>query len=324
VSKFIRVCAVLLIVLGLLAANRGSAAAQGGVTSQYFADTGHKVSGEFWIYYQSVANAALVFGSPITEQFTDQQTGRIIQYFQRARFEYYPENPVGQRVKLSSLGEYVHQRAPVNSKMEFVPTLGCRYFSDTNFYICYDFLDFFNKNGGEAVFGKPKSGFEFYNGRIVQYFERARFEWYPEFSAGQKVVLAELGRVYFDLVPENAALLQPVKASTESNAPGNVVLALSTKAFTWKAVTQLKDQQAVYVVVQDQTLRPVAGATAIVTIFWPAGGPQNVALTTNKDGVASYSFAVQGQPYGSVVTIQAEVLYQGLGSKTVTSFRVWQ
>lgn len=309
----------LLIVFSLLAVNGGSVAAQGGTTSNYFADTGHNVNGEFWVYYQNTPNASLVFGSPITEAFNDVQTGRLIQYFQRARFEYFPENPPGQRVKLSSLGEYVYQRIPSGSKLDFFP-IGCRYYTDTNLYICYDFLDFFDKNGGEAVFGKPKSGFEFYNGRIVQYFERARFEWYPEFPAGQKVVLAELGRVYFDLVPENANLLQSVM---DGNTPGNVMM-LYTKAFTWKAVTQLTDRQSVYVVVQDQTLRPVQGATAIVTIFWPIGGNQSVAQATNQYGVVIIPFQVQGQPYGSVVTIQVEVLYQGLSSKTVTSFRVWQ
>ncbi len=102
------------------------------------------------------------------------------------------------------------------------------------------------------------------------------------------------------------------------------VLVLNTKAFTWKAVTQVNDLQSVYVVVQDQTLRAVPGVTTIITIYWPVGGAESVSKTTNEYGVATYQFAVKGQPYGSVITIQAEVLYQGLSSKTVTSFRVWQ
>ena len=303
----------------LLAANGGTVAAQDGSSTHYFADTGHNVSGEFWVYYQSVQNAVLVFGSPITEAFSDAQTGRLIQYFQRTRFEFFPENPLGQRVMLSSLGEYVYQYTSTGTKLDFFPTFGCRYYTDT--YICYDFLAFFDKNGGEAVFGKPTSRFEFYNGRIVQYFERARFEWYPEYPEGQKVVLAELGRIYFDLIPEDANLLQTVIAG--DNTPGNVLM-LNTRAFTWKAVTKLDDQQAVYVVVQDQTLRPVPGATTVVTIFWPVGGTQSFAQTTNQYGVVIIPFLVQGQPYGRVVTIQVEVLYQGLTSRTVTSFRVWQ
>lgn len=320
-SKLFRFCALFWVVSSLLFANLGSASAQAGGTSQYFADTGHYVSGDFLLYYQSVTNAAQVFGSPITEQFADVQTGRPIQYFQRARFEYYPESPYGQRVRLSPLGEYVYQRSPANPKMDFFPTIGCRY-GETGFYICYDFLEFYDKNGGETIFGKPKSGFEFYNGRIVQYFERARFDWFPELPAGQKVVLAELGRVYFDLVPESPSLLAPYQK--DQNPTTGSVLALKTKAFTWKAVTQANDTQSVYVVVQDQTLRPVPGAMAIITIFWPVGTSESVSKTTNDYGVAIYQFDVKGQPYGSVITIQAEVLYQGLTNKTVTSFRVWQ
>jgi hypothetical protein len=319
VSNLTRALGIFLLIFSLLAVNTGIVAAQDGSTAHYFADTGHNVSGEFWVYYQSVPNASLVFGSPITEAFTSTQAGRLVQYFQKARFEFFPENPVGQRVKLSSLGQSVYQRTPTGTKLDFFPTLGCRYYFDT--YICYDFLSFFDKNGGEAVFGRPTSRFEFYNGRIVQYFERARFEWYPEYPEGQKVVLAELGRIYFDLVPEDANLLQAVKAG--DNTPGNV-LQLNSRVFTWKAVTQLIDHQAVYVVVQDQTLRPVPGATAMVTVFWPVGGTQSFAQTTNPYGVVIIPFTVQGQPYGSVVTVQVEVLYQGLTSKTITSFRVWQ
>jgi acyl-CoA thioesterase FadM len=321
VSKFTRVVGLFLLTCLLLAFSRGTVAAQEGSTTRYFADTGHTVSGDFWTYYQGLSNAALVVGSPITEAFSDAKTGRLIQYFQRARFEYFPENPVGQRVKLTSLGEFVYQRMPVGATLNFFAPIGCRYYADTGFSICYAFLEFFDKNGGEAVFGKPRSPFVVYNGRIVQYFERARFEWYPEYPEGQKVVLAELGRIYFDLVPEDANLLQAVKIG--ENAPGNV-LQLNTRAFTWKAVTQMSDQQAVYAVVQDQTLRPVPGATVIVTTFWPVGGVQREAQTTNQYGVAIIPLKVQGQPYGSVVTVQVEVIYQGLTSQTVTSFRIWQ
>ncbi len=318
-SKFFRFFVALFILTSLLVVVRAPVLAQG-ASSQYFADTGHNVSGDFWFYYQGVANAQYVFGSPITEQFTDKTSGRLIQYFQRARFEYYPENAPGQRVQVSSLGEYVFQRVPNTGAVDISSPIGCRFYPETGFSVCYAFLEFFDKNGGEAIFGKPKSSFVFYNGRIVQYFERTRFEWYPEYPDGQRVVLAELGRIYFDLVAEDSNLLQPVKAD---NFPGSV-LALYARAFTWKAVTRLEDTQTVYVVVQDQTLAPVPNATAIVIISWPNGGAQTLALATNAFGVVTVPFQVSGQPHGSLVTIQVEVLYQGLVSKTVTSFRVWQ
>lgn len=310
---------LVLLLTGLFSVGGKGALAQGG-TSQYFPDTGHNVSGEFLLFYQSVPNAQFVFGSPITEQFTDPTTGRLIQYFQRARFEYFPELPVGQRVRVSPLGEYVYQRVPNEGQVNVFTPIGCRYYAETGYSICYAFLEFFDKNGGEAIFGKPKSPFVFYNGRIVQYFERARFEWYPEYPDGQRVVLAELGRIYFDLVGEDPNLLQPVKADA---FPGNVTK-IYARAFTWKAVTRAEDTQTVYVVVQDQTLSPVAGATVILTFNWPGGGAQSLAQTTNQYGLVILSFPVQAQPHGSLVTVQVEVLYQGWKSETVTSFRIWQ
>lgn len=310
---------LVLLLTGLFLVGGKDALAQGG-TSQYFPDTGHNVSGEFLLFYQSVPNAQFVFGSPITEQFTDPTTGRLIQYFQRARFEYFPELPVGQRVRVSPLGEYVYQRVPNEGQVNVFTPIGCRYYAETGYSICYAFLEFFDKNGGEAIFGKPKSPFVFYNGRIVQYFERARFEWYPEYPDGQRVVLAELGRIYFDLVGEDPNLLQPVKADA---FPGNVTK-IYARAFTWKAVTRAEDTQTVYVVVQDQTLSPVAGATVILTVNWPGGGAQSLAQTTNQYGLVILSFPVQAQPHGSLVTVQVEVLYQGWKSETVTSFRIWQ
>jgi len=294
-------------------------AAQQSDPSHYFPDTGHIVSGEFWTYYQSISNAAFVFGSPITEQFTDTQSGRLIQYFQRSRFELHLENPAGQQVVLTNLGPNVYKHSPPSGSVNTFTPIGCRYYPDTSFSLCYAFLEFFDQNGGEAIFGKPISPFVFYNDRIVQYFERARFEWYPEYPDGQKVVLAQMGRMYFDIVPEDANRLQTVKAE---NAPGDVT-SIQVRVFTWKAQTQLDDQQVVYVVVQDQTLRPVVGATTIVTVTWGDLSRQSSAQVTNSSGVVILPLTVTGQPHGSQVVIETEAMYMGKSDKATTSFRIW-
>jgi hypothetical protein len=54
---------------------------------QYFPQTGHWVRGEFLRKYNSVDNPEVVFGYPITEAFQEQFRGRVIQYFNYARFE---------------------------------------------------------------------------------------------------------------------------------------------------------------------------------------------------------------------------------------------
>ena len=303
----------------LVTASGSSAQAQSNQTWQYFPDTGHNVSGEFWTYYQSIPNASLVFGSPITEQFTDPRTGRLIQYFQRALFEFFPENQPDQRVVRAALGVTVYQHTPQNASVDPNP-LGCRFFKETGFSLCYAFLEFYERNGDEPIFGKPISPFVFYNDRIVQYFERARFEWYPEYQEGQKVVLAQLGRITFDMIPEDANRLLPVKAE---NAPGDI-RAIHARVFPWKAMTLPNDQQAIYVVVQDQTLSPVAGATTVVTLTWSQGDRQSFAQSTNSSGVVILSVPVKDQVQGSLITVDTEVMYMGLSSHTTTSFRIWQ
>jgi hypothetical protein len=316
--KFARLLGTFMVLFSLLAVSNGVAYAQeGSALEKYFPETGHNVSGEFWKYYQSTPNADLVFGYPLTEAFTDTKSGRVIQYFTRARFELYPELPVGQQVHLSALGTSVYVKGQgVNI---FTP-MGCRTFSN-GFFACYAFLDFFDKYGGQAIFGQPISGFELLNGRIVQYFEHARFDWYPEYGEGQKVVLADLGRIYFDVAKEDTNLLQP---AGKSNPLVDTVLQLQTRAFVWKAVTQPNDQQAIYVVVQDQTLSPVYNANVTVIVYWVNANPQSISLTTDRNGVVIVPFIIQSQPYGSLVSVVVQVSYQNLKNTTVTSFRIWQ
>ena len=299
----------------LLVPAGGIAQAQDG-TSRYFPETGHNVSGDFWKFYKSFPNAQTIFGYPLTEAFDSPKSGRVVQYFTRACFELNPAMPEGSRVSLTPLGQLLFQSEP--GANDFNP-LGCRTF-DNGYPVCYAFLDFFDANGGQNVFGKPISSFEFLNGRIVQYFERARFDWYPEYPEGQKVVLADLGRIYFDSLGEDPNLLSPV---VTSNFPGNV-LSLQTRAFVLKATSQPEDRQTVYVVVQDQTLSPVYNAFVAVTIYWAEGTPQSITLPTDRNGIVIVPFAVYGQSPGSMVTVKVQALFGDLQGSTVTSFRIWQ
>ncbi len=56
---------------------------------RFAAETGHQICGHFLNYWES--NGALpVFGYPLSEPFTER--GYTVQYFERARFEWHPEN----------------------------------------------------------------------------------------------------------------------------------------------------------------------------------------------------------------------------------------
>jgi hypothetical protein len=231
---------------------RGSAQAQTS-DSEYFAQTGHFIRGDFLRYYRSVSNPTLLFGYPLTEQFTGKD-GKLVQYFQRARFE----QSVGQSVRVTPLGRETYspgQQLVINN------AFACRTFTETNYSVCFAFLEFFEQNGGVARFGYPISPFEFRNNQIVQYFENARFEWRPNLPEDQRIGLTDLGRIYFDQIGEDPAFLKPI----QQNAGPNLILNLRVRAFPEEAVTTANDQQTIYVLVQDQNLQPVPGARGFAT-----------------------------------------------------------
>ncbi len=288
--------------------------------SRYFPETGHTVRGEFLQFYESIPNAELVFGYPITEAFvTNHPPGLTVQYFQRARFELHPELPAGQRVTLTAIGALLY--TPGNTSITVNSPGACRMFPN-GLSTCYDFLAFYEAHGGARLFGYPISGFEVLaDGRIVQYFERARFEWRPEFPTGSKVALTDSGRLYFDRIGENPALLNAVSPNAIIASPPP---SLRLHVFVKKAVTAPTDTQTIYVVVRTQTAQPVAGAAVYLRVRL-ADGERLLRVITNARGIANVEdLAFQSQPSGLLVSIQALTEYAGLRGETTTSFRIWR
>ncbi len=299
----------------LLAINLTFAQAQSQGT-QYFSETGHNVQGDFLKFYNAASDPATLYGYPITEQFTDKD-GLLVQYFQRARFEYHPDLPDGQRVELTDLGRKMY--APGIQLNMFSP-FACRLYTQTNYSICFAFLDFFDKYGGVAQFGYPISPFEYDNGVIVQYFEKARFEWQPSQPEGQRVILTDLGRLYFDKLGDDPGLLQTVQPLNAGISP---IISLQIHAFVWKAVTLSDDQQVVYIIAQDQRNTAVTNAACSVNVRWPNGSASSANVITNANGIAIAAFNVVNQPYGNLVYIDINCSYNGLVGTTTTSFRIW-
>lgn len=291
-------------------------------SGQFFPQTGHNVVGEFWDFYQSVAEAPLVFGLPITEQFVSADgSGLTVQYFEKARFELYPDRPLGERVRLTPLGTRLYR--PGAPSVGATSPGACRALN--GFGVCYEFLAFFDRNGGLARFGNPLSAFEFQpDGRIIQYFERARFEWYPELPAGQNVKLADLGRLFFNAF-EDPSWLNAALPLNNIPARFSVPESLRVMAFPSRAVTLPDDRQVFFVVVLDQAYAPIPGATGTLTVHLPDGRDLVYPLVTQANGIAilpAVEFA--GQLPGGLVTVEVEVAYQGLAAATTTSFRVWR
>lgn len=284
--------------------------------SRYFSETGHNVAGEFLAFYNGNSNATLLFGYPITEQFTSRD-GKTVQYFQRARFEYLPGNSDGQRVQFTLLGR---ETFVSTGALNVNNTFACRTYAETGFPVCFAFLEFFDKYGGVAQFGYPISGFEYHENKLVQYFEKTRLEWQPWRAEDQRVVISDLGRVYFDKLGEDPALLAPV--SPMNNAP-RVITDLRVRAFVWKAVTLATDNQLFFIIVQDQNMQPVPDANCTAVVNWPSGIKDSTIIRTNTNGVGIISLAFNDQPYGSLIYTDLSCTYNELVGTTTTSFRIW-
>ncbi len=305
----------LLLAACLLLSSWGTAHAQT-QDFEFFDETGHNVFGEFLAFYQKATNPTLLYGYPITEEFT-RADGLRVQYFQRARFEYHPELPEGQRVTLTPLGREIYvSTLPLN----FTNPFACRTF-DTGFSVCFAFLDFFNANGELAQFGQPISPFEFQDNMIVQYFENARVEWQPMRENGQRVVVTDLGRIYFDRMAEDPGLLPPVEPLSASTQP--LVLSLQVRAFVEKAVVLSNDLQTIYIAVQDQSTQSISGASCTTSIRWPDQHVDTSVNATNQNGLAVVALSFTNQPQGEVIYVDVVCSYNGSSGSTSTSFRIW-
>jgi beta propeller repeat protein len=162
---------------------------------RYFAETKHTVGGairQFWFLNGGIA----VFGYPLTEPFEEAGADgvkRQVQYFERAKLEVDPNDP--KAVTVSRLGaESIAGRS--YPTVPYADSTNERvYFVETGHAVKGWFLTFWTDNGGLPVFGYPLSEEVQENGRVVQYFERARFELNPSAdSARTGVVLGQLGR----------------------------------------------------------------------------------------------------------------------------------
>jgi hypothetical protein len=304
------------IALLLLASSPVAGMAQS-TDQQYFDETGHNVSGAFLEFYRQARDPLLVYGYPITEAFT-RLDGLRVQYFQRARFELHPELPSGQQVRLTPLGAELYTPS---AQVRIDNTLACRSFSQTGYSVCFEFLEFFDQEGGVSQFGPPISPFEYRDNTLVQYFRNARLEWQPWREPGQRVVIGDLGRFYFDRLGEDPGLLPPSPPLNAGTRP--LVLSVQVHAFLGKALVLSNDEQTVYIVVRDQRGQPLTEAACTGVIDLPDSATQTLTARADAEGVARLSFAFSGQPQGRAIHADVTCSYGDLAGRTRTSFRIW-
>ncbi|MDQ5824043.1 MAG: hypothetical protein M3441_07505 [Chloroflexota bacterium] len=173
-----------------------------------FQESSYCLRGAFARYWQ--ANGGVrQFGFPITPEVTERLGDKTytVQYTERARLEYHPENQPPHDVLLGLLGNTLAE--PRLGEEPFKPAQpsnapGSRYFPQTAHNIGPPFLALWESRGGMPVFGLPRSeAFEEKSSTdgktyLVQYFERNRLEYHPEHQGTQfEVLLGLLGLEQF-------------------------------------------------------------------------------------------------------------------------------
>jgi len=291
-------------------------------SDQYFPETGHTVRGEFLEYFRQHGGQR-IFGYPITDEFL--LNGRTVQYFQRARLDLYPEKQAPQRVQLAALGEMLGKQTPAKAAPG-PNTYFQRYFPETGHTVAYAFLNFFDSNGGVATFGYPISDYgpETRNGRIVQYFQRGKLEWSPELAADQRVQLADLGTIHFDLMAAQGQLDPAKKSPAPPPIPiTNVPVSLKVSATTKYAITSRRADQTLYVYVTDQKNMPLENAVVSFTTRDAAGVKLYNLPKTNADGFTSYRFDVGAFRPAQTVFVEVTAGFSGITATEQTSFFTW-
>jgi hypothetical protein len=164
-----------------------------GADTIFFRETDTYVFAPFAEYWTK--NGGLpIFGYPITPDF--EQGGLTVQWFERARFEVPPATPTIQQVRLGLLGYTLRQKA--DPPLAASPAPDRRFFPETGHSLGGAFRTYWEARGGLAVFGLPITEEIQENGRTVQWFERARFEFHPEAPPDQQVQLGQIGRTAWE------------------------------------------------------------------------------------------------------------------------------
>lgn len=185
---------------------------------RYYPETGHSISFEIKDFFD--AHGGLdVLGFPLTEVIIDSQTGMQVQYFERARIELHPELPPEHYITLTRIGSILTEGRTEEAFnwLAGSPDPNRDFFPQSGHTLGGAFRYFWQSRGGVAVFGYPISE-EFFevnpaNGqeRLVQYFERARFEYHPELAGTpHEIQLGMLGRELIQRDPAAVRAMAPV------------------------------------------------------------------------------------------------------------------
>ena len=313
--------------------------------NELFPETGHSVRGEFLKFFSSRGGVRL-FGPPTTPEMVED--GVRVQYLRNVRLEWHPENPRPYRVQLGLLGALLQGRQPPLPSSQIPPAnrVQERFYPQTGHTVKLGFLTFFDQYGGLDVFGFPITEVSIdENNRIVQWFQKARLEWYSDDVGGQ-ARLAPLGEIVLkkrhpEMFPQEAARPSPTgeiriqslpgtrAATLPSESPSNLVvmspMGLRVTATVQSAITggQPASTQRVFVYVTDEKDNGIPNARAELMVIYPFGTQKLPMPPTDAKGFTSLPFGVSQVDPGSKVVIVATASYAGQAATTETSFSAW-
>jgi hypothetical protein len=310
IGSLLAIASVLL--LGLVAVAISRAQTQ---DCEFFDQSGHYVCDEFLAFY--IARGGLeIFGYPLTEAYDDPGLGLRVQYFQRARMEWHPENEMPYKVQLGLLVDELGYSYP-RVGPEGIPTIPVsnrQYFPQTGHVVAFAFLDYFREKGGIDIFGYPRSELLYEDGYYVQYFQRARMEWRPEDGSGTKVRLANVGEIYVRRYDIN---IDPLIVELQQ---------LNVTASVRHVVADRQGTQTVFVYIVDQYGNPVEGVDVDSSIRYQDGTLVEQVCSfdrTDARGFTQCSFDFTGSRPGRKVLIDVTARRGGLTDTSQTFFFLW-
>jgi hypothetical protein len=291
----------------------------------FVSDTKHNVHGAFLFFYLS-HNGVENFGAPLTEAFMED--GRVVQYFERARFELHPENPEPYRVQLGLLGALYYGITDPPLKSTAIPppdNPNFRYFPESGQMIAFTIKEFFDSHGGIDVLGFPISSLRFENGPFAQYFQRMRLEWNPADSGPNKIRTSPVGQLMLDKryppslqwraraandwCPEyplqdlnKVPIPIPSPSVSPTPMPPNTVMTIQVRVrFRQTGPT---GPQYVDVSVDDQNGRPFVGAALYAIVHLANGDRVFPLLPSDASGKSAFSFDIGNQPANSATLVE--------------------
>ena len=294
-------------------------------SSRYFSETGFRVSGRFLAYFD-MHGGLETFGYPISRPFISQDK-ILVQYFQKARMEWHPDNHEPYKVQLGLLGEELGYREPRSGPVRSV-SLRRVYFEETDHAVAYMFLDYFQDHGGIDIFGYPITGMHLEDRQVVQYFQRLKLIWNVG-ARGSDMTVGDLGELYVEMyqdqIPPHA--LEPYTTSLTPYEEEPLIRNLQVIVDLQKTVITVGEEQEVSILVLDRADGNVVPDAVVSVKFVSESGElvegSERVLTTNQDGRARVTIPLGAVEPGTEVAVYVDVINQAVEVATEGLFMVW-